>query len=345
VADPATTPEPSRPQTLLDGAVDLYLLSKNKRAKDTQRKTRNLVARLRQFCSTYEPVITTVQECNDFEALTRFVASWTDANTTQNNNRTELIAFFSFCVKAKYITENAASGLATIPNTTPQTDVFTHEELIDIYVAASHLADEYGRGGTSIAKQTKAFALVLRYTGLSIGDVTGLPKSHVHGDRIVTNRDKTGKEVYVRVPSVVLEALRDAPHDSDQYFFWSGNGEIRTRTSKWGDRLQRLFVLARVRLKEVDHWPKRATKSRKARKNAETSKRTISQADPRWFRHTLARDLLENQIVTMEELSEILANSLAVCDKHYSKWDRRRQTRIDDKLEQFWGTDPILNRR
>jgi hypothetical protein len=45
----------------------------------------------------------------------------------------------------------------------------------------------------------------------------------------------------------------------------------------------------------------------------------------------------------MTELAEILGNTEAVCRKHYSKWDRRRQAKIDQKLEKFWQLDPLQN--
>jgi integrase len=251
-----------------------------------------------------------------------------------------LRGFFGFCVKVKWITDNPAADLETIYDNRPQTDVFTHAELKAVMDALPRLPDEYGRFGGIIATQTKAFVLVMRYTGLSIGDVAGLPKAHVTGTQIKTNRDKTGKEVYVRVPQFVIDALKEAPRDSDEYFFWTGGGKIHTRTSKWGERLQRLFVLAGVRLTEAE-WTKKSTRSKKAQERALTGKRVISEADPRWFRHTLARDLLENEIVTMTELSEILGNTEEVCRLHYSKWDMRRQTRIDEKLGRFWDVDPL----
>jgi hypothetical protein len=181
---------------------------------------------------------------------------------------------------------------------------------------------------------------MMRYTGLSIGDVAGLPKTHVKGTQVMTNRDKAGKEVYVRVPQFVIDALNEAPHDSEGYFFWTGRGKIHTRTSKWGERLQRLFVLAGVRIVETE-WTKKSTRSKKAQERALTGKRIMSDADPRWFRHTLARDLLENEICTMTELAEILGNTEEVCRLHYSKWDNRRQARIDDKLRKFWDVDPL----
>ena len=210
-----------------------------------------------------------------------------------------------------------------------------------ILIAAQKFPDAFGRTDRPIARQVYAFVLVMRYTGLSIGDAAGLPKSHVKGNRIITNRDKTGKEVYVRVPDFVIDALNAAPHDSPDYFFWSGNGLIHTRASKWNSRLRKVFVLGRVRL-ETAEWNQKSLRSKNPRAER-GEKRIMSQADPRWFRHTLARDLLENDIVTMTELAEVLGNTEAVCRKHYSKWDRRRQAKIDQKLEKFWQLDPLQN--
>jgi hypothetical protein len=43
----------------------------------------------------------------------------------------------------------------------------------------------------------------------------------------------------------------------------------------------------------------------------------------------------------MTELAEILGNTEAVCRKHYSRWDRRRQRKIDGKLEKFCRLAPM----
>ena len=58
------------------------------------------------------------------------------------------------------------------------------------------------------------------------------------------------------------------------------------------------------------------------------------------FRHTLARDLLERG-TPMEEIAELLGNSMKVVEKYYSKWDVRRQVRLEKRLEEFWDSDPI----
>jgi integrase/recombinase XerD len=332
----APQPKPSL-RTPIDEAARLYLLSKNKKSPDRQRKLKLMAARLARFAERKGRA--SLQEL-DLPFLTEYVSTWTGTDGTQKIAQENLRGFFGFCVKAKWISDNPAAELETIRDNRPQTDVFTHAELKAIIDTLPRFPDGHGHCGGPIAKQTRAFVLVMRYTGLSIGDVAGLPKAHVSGTQVLTNRDKTGKEVYVRVPQFVVDALNEAPHDSTNYFFWTGISQIHTRASKWGLRLQRLFVLAGVRLAEAE-WTKKSTRSKKAQERALNAKRIISEADPRWFRHTLARDLLENEIVTMTELSEILGNTEEVCRLHYSKWDNRRQSRIDEKLGRFWDVDPL----
>ena len=58
------------------------------------------------------------------------------------------------------------------------------------------------------------------------------------------------------------------------------------------------------------------------------------------FRHTLARDLLERG-TPMEEIAELLGNSMRVVEKYYSKWDVRRQARLETRLQDFWDNDPL----
>jgi hypothetical protein len=60
------------------------------------------------------------------------------------------------------------------------------------------------------------------------------------------------------------------------------------------------------------------------------------------LRHTLVRDLLDrDNPASLEEISELLGNSMRTVEKYYSKWDRRRQARLETRLEQFWEEDPL----
>ena len=124
--------------------------------------------------------------------------------------------------------------------------------------------------------------------------------------------------MFAKVPPFVVDALNRAPHDSARFYFWTGQGKIHTRSSKWGERLQRLFVLADVRTAVIQ---KRRRSGSKLKEEPEAVK--VSAATPHMFRHTLVRDLLENG-TTMEEISELLGNSMKMVEKYYAKWDTRR---------------------
>jgi integrase len=238
-------------------------------------------------------------------------------------------------VKSDYIVKSPAVDLDSIPEGRPKTEPFTREEMGRIFSAVAKLPDEYGRQGQPIADQTRAFILVMRYTGMSIGDTAKLEKADVDGCRIRTYRKKTGEDVFAKVPPFVINALDTAPHDSDQYYFWTGQGKLHTRTSKWGSRLQRLFVAADVRTVESE---KKKRSGGKLKADAEAVK--VSKATPHMFRHTLVRDLLECG-TPMEEIAELLGNSMKVVEKYYSKWDTRRQARLEKRLEDFWQNDPL----
>ena len=329
-----TPVEPTlKPQTAIATATKCFLESKAKKNTETQRKYRNLLKRLQAFAEgTLHK--SSINELT-YPEIIRFKNTWHGSNSTQRNEQTMLKAFFTFCVDADYITKSPVKKLDSIPEDREKTDPFQPDEMKRIFDALPMLTDEYGRRGEPIAKQTRAFVYVMKYTGMSIGDTTTLEKQHVYGCRIRTYRKKTGEDVYGIVPQFVIDALNEAPHDSERYFFWSGDGTAKTRTSKWGVRLQRLFVLADVKVREVE---KKRRSGGKLKEVTEATK--VSDAKPHMFRHTLARDLLLGG-TPMEELAEVLGNSMRIVEKYYSKWDTRRQARLDQHLSDFWKEDPL----
>lgn len=323
------------PPVTVEAAVKDYRDFKSQRAEDTKRKIRLVTDRLKDFLG--KRGIHNIAEVR-LPDLVAFRNTWTGAETTRRRDQEIVKSFFWYSYHADYISKNPVLKLDPIQRTRPKTDPFEVEEVEAIFDALDRFPDEYGRLGQPIAHQTRAFVYVMRYTGLSIGDTAKLEKSHVRGNRIRTHRKKTGEDVFARVPQFVIDTLMAAPHDSDRYFFWTGRGKIHTRTSKWGERLQKLFVLSGVRVREI------AKERRVAgRKSGETVTRLWSDADPHQFRHTFARDQLERGM-PMEELAELLGNSVATIEKYYSKWDRRRQKRLEDRLEEFWQDDPITVR-
>ncbi len=331
---PARVEPTSKPQVSIDTAVASFVAFKSRKSIDVQRKAKLILGRLKAFLERRKKL--TVAEIT-FNDLVEFRAGWTEASTTQRRNQEAMKGFFRYCIKSDFIVKNPADSLDPIPEGRPKTDPFTREEMDRIFSAISTFPDEYGRQGQPIADQTRAFILVMRYTGMSIGDTAKLQKVDVDGCRIRTYRKKTGEDVFAKVPPFVINALAAAPHDSDRFFFWTGNGKLHTRTSKWGNRLQRLFVTAGVRIVESE---KKRRSGGKLKAEAETVK--VSKATPHTFRHTLARDLLECG-TPMEEIAELLGNSMKVVEKYYSKWDTRRQARLERRLEDFWKADPLTS--
>jgi site-specific recombinase XerD len=317
---------PTPPQVIpvqrasLEDAIALFLTFKSLKSPDVKRKAKLLLQRLKAFLENRHKLM--VAEAT-FTDLVAFRASWSESATTQRRNQENLKAFFRFCVKSELISKNPAADLDAIPEGRPKTEPFTHEEMNRIFAATASLADEYGRRGQPIAHQTRAFILVMRYTGMSIGDTVKLEKADVQGCRIRTYRKKTQEEVFAKVPSFVIDALNAAPHDSEQFYFWTGKGQLHSRTSKWGSRLQRLFVVADIRTINVERRRRSGSKLK-----AEPEQVKVLKATPHMFRHTLVRDLLEHG-APMEEIAELLGNSMKMVEKYYSKWDTRRQARLE----------------
>jgi integrase len=329
---PTPPQQTQTPPVSLEEATASFMAFKSKKSPDVQRKARLLLKRLRAFLESRNKSLVSEVRFGD---LVAFRAAWTDAATTQRRNQESLKAFFRFCVKSDFIAKNPSADLDPIPEGRPKTEPFTHEEMNRVFSAVASLCDEYGRQGRPIADQTKAFILVMRYTGMSIGDTAKLEKAHVQGCRIRTYRKKTREDVFAKVPPFVIEALNSAPHDSEQFYFWTGQGKLHTRTSKWGSRIQRLFAAANVRTVNVE---KRRRSGAKLKAEPELVK--VSKATPHMFRHTLARDLLEHG-TPMEEIAELLGNSMKIVEKYYGKWDARRQARLETRLEDFWDHDPL----
>jgi len=295
------------PKVSVAHAIASFRQFKDKRSPDTKRKIKLLTDRLQSFLE--KKLIFHIADVK-LPDLSAFRDTWTGADTTRRRDQEILKSFFWYCDHSDFLQKNPVIHLDPISVTRAKTEPFTHEQQIAIFNALPNFPDEYGRRGTPIAAQTKAFVYVLRYTGMAIGDVTKLQKSDIDGCRIKTYRKKTGEDVFAKVPQFVVDALRDVPHDSEEYFFWTGEGLVHTRTSKWGNRIRKLFKLAKV------------------------------EGTPYMFRHTLARDFLEDG-GSMAELAELLGNSTRVCERYYSKWDKRRQDRLERNLDKLRENDPI----
>jgi integrase/recombinase XerD len=246
----------------------------------------------------------------DLDTLATFRATWTEGPRTSLKKLERLRAFMRFAEKRKWIDGNPAVDLKApkVPN--KPTLPFTREEMIGILTALG----PYGKSaGLRNGQRLKAFVLLLRYSGMRIGDAVQLGVNRLQGNKLLLHTEKTGVHVYCVLPDIVTRALDAAPHSSQNFFFWTGKSTVRSAKGKWQRRLQRLFEFASV----VGGHAHR-------------------------FRDTFAVELLLAG-VPLDRVSVLLGHSsIRITERHYAPWTRSRQEQIESDLRAAWQTDPVF---
>jgi integrase/recombinase XerD len=154
-----------------------------------------------------------------------------------------------------------------------------------------------------------AFFLVLRHTGLRIGDAALLKTSHFSENRIylpATQKKKT--PVSIVVPPNLVSLLK-AIHPRGGYFFLRGDStSMHTAADLWRRRFK-------IVCKEASVYPDH----------------------PHRMRHTLAADMLSRG-AGIPDVAAVLGNSPEIVARHYAQWVRARQDRLDSIVESTWRT-------
>lgn len=125
-------------------------------------------------------------------------------------------AFFRFALDSKWVSENPACKLKN-PTVRPSPTLpLDQEEVIRIVAACDHYTDSYARAGQPNAKKLRALVLLLRYSGLRIGDASSCPAERLQGAGLPLRMHKTGQPVYAKLPAFVVEALNSIPRSSER---------------------------------------------------------------------------------------------------------------------------------
>jgi integrase/recombinase XerD len=131
----------------------------------------------------------------------------------------------------------------------------------------------------------------------------------------------------VLLPDFAADSLRKVPlgpKPNPAYFFWSGNGQRKTYVKDWGRAYRRLFKISGLR--QTNGAPKRCF--------------------PHMFRDTFAVEQLLAGM-SLEDVAELLGNSVQVCEKHYAPFVRARQLKIVENQKRSWtemGLDPATGK-
>jgi integrase/recombinase XerD len=276
----------------------------------TVRKYRLLQRHLEAFCQ--DRGLRYLNEI-DIVAVGRFRAQWKDGARSSAKKLERLRAFFRFAQNRKWMHENPASGLKSPRVTLCPTLPYTGEEMVMTLAALEIYTHEMPATGMDNARRLRALVLLLRYTGMRIGDAVNLSSDRLAGNRLFLYTQKTGVPVNTVLPDCVVEALENTPRVNEKYFFWSGTGKLDSAVRSWQTRLRRLFELAK-----------------------------IPGGHAHRFRDTFAVGLLLAG-VPIERVSILLGHqSVRITERHYSPWVRSRQEQLEADLESAWKRDPLV---
>jgi site-specific recombinase XerD len=230
--------------------------------------------------------------------------------TTQKQTQGRLKAFFKWGTDLRKIPWNPASSMGRIVSdpeeTMPLTLVQFDELLAATYAYDKGTRRDYDKFGAEL----RAIFLVQRWVGLRIIDVLLLPRTAVVNGVLSLKTLKTGAEVVIELPRVVLEALaalKPGHGASVKHYFWSGACTVESLRATW---LRRIRALNNKYLSFLDEEGK-----------------------PMRFHSHMLRDTFAVQLLLagcpLEEVSRLLTHeSIKVTEKHYSKWVTARKLQL-----------------
>lgn len=271
--------------------------------RETIRKYENLLnSRLQRWCE--DKGFRHLKQLG-VDEVRQFRSSWADSAVYAAKNLERLRAFFRFCVHGDWMPKNPASAVKAPKTSAAPTLPFTKDEVQRILAAC----DEHD--GNQV--RLRAFVLVMRYTGLRIGDTIALEASRISGGKLLLYTAKTGTPVYVPLPHPVVAALSALPITDSGRFFSTGRAKPQTARANWSRYLDRLFELARI---EGGHSHR--------------------------FRDTFAVELLTAG-VPLESVSVLLGHSsIKVTERHYRPWVRALQRKLEEQVASAWASDAQL---
>jgi integrase/recombinase XerD len=242
----------------------------------------------------------------DLNALREFRDSWELGPRTALKKLERVKAFFRFASENEWIGTNPARlirGPANIRDT--QKLPFEPAEIDRILKVCKDVRIQ----GCS-NDELLTFVLVLRYSGLRIGDASMLTVDRFKGDDLYLYTQKSGTHVYLPLPPPVMNLVRAIKPRHGEYLF-TGPESLRMETASdlWRRKLAVVFTASKV---QGGH--------------------------PHRFRHTFAVELLKKG-VPMEEVSILLGHSsIRITEKHYASWVQARQDILKAHVAKTWET-------
>jgi integrase/recombinase XerD len=310
-AEGETKPAPETGPMTISAAKEEFLrdaVARNLKEK-TIYKYRLLFSQLEKYAETNG--IRYLKEL-DASTLRRFRATWKDGNLAALKKLERLRAFFRFACGSKWIVDNPVSELKNPKVSARPTIPFTHDEMIQILGACDAEFETSKPARKANARRLRALVLLLRYSGMRIGDAVSCASERVNGNKVLLYTQKTGVPVYCPLPDFVVSSLEEILPPNGRYFFWSGTSKLQTATGDWQEKLKKIFKKAK-----------------------------LPDGHAHRFRDTFAVELLLAG-VPLERVSIFLGHtSVRITERHYAPWVRARQEQAEGDVRRAWAQDPL----
>ena len=304
---------PDDDPSLLANAAKAYLdnCKTNGVGASTISKYRNSLNQLIWFVEHDETCLKNkVRKVADLKVtdLDRFRASREIAPITSLKELECLRSYFEFCAARDLCPKNIAAVIKG-PKIVDQNDVvpYTEEEMNAIIDASGKFGQyDYER------KRGRAMVLILRHTALRISDVALMRRDRISrtptGWRIFVRTTKNHELVYLLIPDELVAAVNSLPlprgaKKDCPYLFWNKKSTSKSQISEVSETLSAIY-----------------------------KKSGVQDAGSHRWRHTIATEML-GVGATFEDVADVLGNSPEIVRKHYAKWSRQRQERIDGLIQ------------
>lgn len=280
-------------------AAYLHELEARNMRKSTRRNYQTLFRQLRAFARDAG-----IESLNgiDRDAIRTWRGQWDCAASTHRRRLEQLRPFFVYATTEGWISVSPLNGVRSPKSESQPTMPLSAEEVHAMLVAAESRPRE------------QALLLLLRYSGLAIGDGVTVARSDIQADGdLVLRRAKSGELVTVALPAEVLASLSAVSRRGQPYFFWTGQGAPTTAANYWRTRLKRVASHAGVK-----------------------------GFTPHRLRDTFAVELLLAGVL-IQDVSTLLGHqSVATTERYYAPWNRARRERLGQIVRRVHQQDPVL---
>ncbi len=230
------------------------------------------------------------------EFLRDFRDSLPHSPITQQKKLEYLRAFMTFCHTSDWIAKNYAKAVKLPKVDRTQVTPFSERDIRKLLKACDGFRGDGAR--------MRAMILLLRNAGLRISDAVALRRDRITNGKLFLYTSKTGTPVWCPLPPDTLDALEVLP--GGRYFFWSGNGQLKSAIEDWRRRLASL-----ARRADLDH------------------------VHFHRFRHTFSVALLTAG-VPVETVALLLGNTPGIVIKHYAAFVQARQQALETAVQGAW---------